>query len=94
MLLIMTNYHFIINHFLLLFILHREPLPQYNTESEAVTSRAVLKAGPSQSTRQGGGGEGGALPITDSPPTTAAKDVSFFTFQRGGPGGFSYKIRI
>lgn len=83
----------------------REPLTQYNTESEAVTSRAVLKAGPSQSTRQvggggsgaggGGGGAGGPEQTSDDPSaSTAAKDVSFFTFQRGGPGGFSYKIQI
>lgn len=61
----------------------------------------MLKAGPSQSTRQvgGGAGDGGTLggvaAASDDPsPNTAAKDVSFFTFQRGGPGGFSYKIQI
>lgn len=69
-----------------------------------MTSRAVLKAGPSQSTRQvgggsgaggGGGGAGGTAAASDDPSaSTAAKDVSFFTFQRGGPGGFSYKIQI
>lgn len=79
----------------------REPLPQYNTESEQVSSRAVLKAGPSQAVRQvvdGAGvapGPGGVAGVSqDTSPATSAKDVSFFTFQRGGPGGFSYKIQI
>jgi hypothetical protein len=76
--------------------IYREPLSQYNTESEAVTTRsAALRAGPSPvpagaSSDFSGVGEG----TDDKPKTVLANDGSFYSFQRGGPGGFSYKIKL
>jgi len=71
----------------------REPVPQYNTESEAVTTRSIFKAGPSQA--PGSPENTGAAESTDGKPKTVlTNDGSFYSFQRGGPGGFSYKIRL